>query len=200
MRKAFSSIFVAVVLWTITVTPPPLCAQSGEALEASGEIRSEAEAPNETEMLLEEDEFSEDIPVAAPEDETPREEKTEETSAKAGEEKSFLAVVNEKIFALLFFDVAFGSISIDVEKSDGTVSQQNVEVPLIIIVLALGSIFFTVFYGFINFRGFRHAIDIVRGKYDREEDAGEISHFRALTSALSATIGLGNIAGVAIAI
>ncbi|MBT4624013.1 MAG: alanine glycine permease, partial [Verrucomicrobia bacterium] len=54
--------------------------------------------------------------------------------------------------------------------------------------------------GFINFRGFKHAIDVVRGKYDNPDAEGEVSHFQALSSALSATVGLGNIAGVAIAV
>jgi AGCS family alanine or glycine:cation symporter len=54
--------------------------------------------------------------------------------------------------------------------------------------------------GFINLRGFRHAIDCVRGKYDNPLDPGEVSHFQALATALSATVGLGNIAGVAIAV
>ena len=64
----------------------------------------------------------------------------------------------------------------------------------------LGAIFFTLRMGFINIRGFKHALGITRGIYDNPEDEGEVSHFQALTSALSATVGLGNIAGVAIAI
>ena len=52
----------------------------------------------------------------------------------------------------------------------------------------------------INVRGFKHSIEIIKGKYDNPNDIGQISHFQALTSALSATIGLGNIAGVAIAV
>lgn len=77
---------------------------------------------------------------------------------------------------------------------------ETVQVPFVVAVLALGGAFFTFWYRFVNIRGFRHAIDVVRGKYDNPEDVGEITHFRALTSALSATVGLGNIAGVAIAI
>ena len=76
----------------------------------------------------------------------------------------------------------------------------GIGVPLIIIVLTVGGVFFTVRYGFVNIRLFRHGIDCVRGKFDDPDDPGEISHFRALTSALSATVGLGNIAGVAVAI
>ncbi len=73
-------------------------------------------------------------------------------------------------------------------------------IPLIIIVLVSGGVFFTLRYGFINVLLFRHAIDVVRGRYDDPNDAGEITHFQALTSALAATVGLGNIAGVAVAI
>jgi alanine or glycine:cation symporter, AGCS family len=54
--------------------------------------------------------------------------------------------------------------------------------------------------GFINFRGFWHAIGLVTGKYRKPGDKGEVSSFQALATALSATVGLGNIAGVAIAI
>ena len=53
---------------------------------------------------------------------------------------------------------------------------------------------------FINVRGFKHAIELVRGKFDDPKDQGEVSHFQALATALSATVGLGNIAGVAVAI
>ena len=72
--------------------------------------------------------------------------------------------------------------------------------PFLIVVLILGAIFFTFWYRWINVRGLKHSINVIQGKYDNPEDTGEISHFRALTSALSATVGLGNIAGVAIAI
>ncbi len=73
-------------------------------------------------------------------------------------------------------------------------------VPIIIIVLVSGGLFFTFRYNYINVWLFRHAINVVRGKYDNPDDEGEISHFKALTSALAATVGLGNIAGVAVAI
>ena len=63
-----------------------------------------------------------------------------------------------------------------------------------------GAIFFTFKFNWINVRAFAHAINVIRGKYDDPSNKGEISHFRALTSALSATVGLGNIAGVAVAI
>ena len=72
--------------------------------------------------------------------------------------------------------------------------------PLIVLVLIFGSLTFTIYFKFINIKGFRHSIDIIKGKYDNPRDTGQISHFQALTSALSATIGLGNIAGVAVAV
>jgi AGCS family alanine or glycine:cation symporter len=72
--------------------------------------------------------------------------------------------------------------------------------PLIVAWLIFGSVFFTLWFKFVNIRAFKHSIDLIRGKYNDPNDPGEVSHFRALTAALSATVGLGNIAGVAIAI
>ena len=72
--------------------------------------------------------------------------------------------------------------------------------PLIVLWLIAGGIFFTLRLKFINVRAFKHAIDVVRGKYDDPHDEGDVSHFQALAAALSGTVGIGNIAGVAIAI
>ena len=72
-------------------------------------------------------------------------------------------------------------------------------VPVVVLWLALGSIFFTLYMRGVNIWGFRHAVQIVRGKYDNPEEPGEVTHFQALSSALSATVGLGNIAGVTVA-
>lgn len=109
---------------------------------------------------------------------------------------------------------------------------ESLSVPWVLIVLILGALYFTIYFKFINIRGFRTSINIVRGKYDDLEDNhevkssnifpdskgddetidnpdtirvegehhGEVSHFQALTAALSATVGLGNIAGVAVAL
>jgi len=71
--------------------------------------------------------------------------------------------------------------------------------PVVVLWLALGSVFFTLYMRGVNIWGFRHAIEIVRGKYDNPNEPGEVTHFQALSSALSATVGLGNIAGVTIA-
>lgn len=72
--------------------------------------------------------------------------------------------------------------------------------PLIVVWLVIGALFFTIKMRFINFRGAKHAIQLVQGKYDDPNDQGEVSHFQALVTALSGTVGLGNIAGVAIAV
>jgi AGCS family alanine or glycine:cation symporter len=101
----------------------------------------------------------------------------------------------------------------------------TVSVYWVLFPLILGALYFTVYFNFINFRGFFTSVNIVRGKYDEldhhesligagdstpggdaietiaiEGHEGEVSHFQALTAALSATVGLGNIAGVAIAV
>ena len=74
------------------------------------------------------------------------------------------------------------------------------EVPFVLIWLIVGASIFTVYFKLINVRCFPLALDIVRGKYSKPEEKGEVSHFQALTAALSGTVGLGNIAGVAAAI
>ena len=75
-----------------------------------------------------------------------------------------------------------------------------IKMPIVVAWLLFGAIFFTLRMKFVNFRLFGHAISLVRGKYDDPDSEGEVSHFQALSTALSATVGLGNIAGVAIAI
>lgn len=71
--------------------------------------------------------------------------------------------------------------------------------PLVILLIG-GGIYLLVLSRFLPFRFLGHAIQVLRGKYDDPNDPGQISHFKALTTALSSTIGMGNIAGVAVAI
>ena len=104
---------------------------------------------------------------------------------------------------------------------------EDYKIPWVLIVLVGGAVFFTIYFRFINFTGFKKALDVVQGKYEdiekhgadtlygdqtsnennniietlRDDSVeGEVSHFQALTAALSATVGLGNIAGVAVAL
>ncbi len=76
----------------------------------------------------------------------------------------------------------------------------GVDVPLIVIWLIAAAVFFTFYFRFINLRALKHALDLVAGKYTDPKAAGEVTHFQALATALSGTVGLGNIAGVAIAV
>ncbi|MEE3327513.1 MAG: alanine/glycine:cation symporter family protein [Myxococcota bacterium] len=81
-----------------------------------------------------------------------------------------------------------------------SVSIGGSELPLIVVWLIAGAAFFTLYLGFINIRGFKHAIRIVQGKEDDPSEPGEVSHFQALTAAVSGTVGVGNIAHVAVAV
>src|SRR5690606_17443274 len=73
-------------------------------------------------------------------------------------------------------------------------------IPLIVIWLIFGAFFFTIRLGFINFKGVKHSLQLAKGDYDDPSAPGKITHFQTMTTAVSATVGLGNIAGVAIAI
>ncbi len=97
-----------------------------------------------------------------------------------------MGAMNAIIGAVFFFDLLF----FDPDHS----------LPLLVFWLVIGAVFFTFRMGFINIRAFWHAIQVTRGIYDDPAAEGEVSHFQALTTALSATVGLGNIAGVAIAV
>jgi AGCS family alanine or glycine:cation symporter len=74
------------------------------------------------------------------------------------------------------------------------------ELPLIVAWLIIAATFFTFYFGFINIRGFPHALRLVRGDYADPDHEGEVSHFQALATAVSGTVGIGNIGGVAIVI
>ncbi|MHA6801621.1 alanine/glycine:cation symporter family protein [Bounagaea algeriensis] len=82
----------------------------------------------------------------------------------------------------------------------GEVTVFGITFPWIVAWLILGATVFTIAFGFIQFRAFKFAIDLVRGKYTSKDEPGEIHHFQALTSALSGTVGMGNIAGVGVAV
>lgn len=97
---------------------------------------------------------------------------------------AFFGQMNEVFASVLFFDVMPG----------------EAKVPFIVAWLMVGAVYMTCRFGFINIRMMGHALQVIRGKYQSPSDKGEVSPFQALTTALSATVGLGNIAGVAIAI
>lgn len=97
-----------------------------------------------------------------------------------------IAAINEVLSRVLFFNLW--------PFDDGH------KLPLVLAWLIAAALFCTVALRFINVRGFLHALRIVSGRYSNKDGAGEVTHFQALTTALSATVGLGNIAGVAIAV
>ena len=91
--------------------------------------------------------------------------------------------------AKAFSEIIFFSISVG-----------EADIQLIVLWLVVGAIFFTFYLRFINLRGFTHALRIVRGDFTNPDDPGEVSHFQALATAISGTVGVGNIAHVAVAI
>lgn len=97
---------------------------------------------------------------------------------------SLMAPVTEALASVVFFSVSvFGA-----------------KLPLVVIWLVAAAVFFTVYFGFLNLRGMRHACRIVRGVYHDPNHHGEVTHFQALATAVSGTVGIGNIGGVAVAI
>jgi len=95
--------------------------------------------------------------------------------------------INAFFEKILFFDIFFGQI-------EGT------SFPFVVAWLIAGGVYLTLKMGFVNLRMFSHSLAIVRGKYKTREDKGVISPFQSLATALSATVGIGNIAAVSIAI
>ncbi|HHO65403.1 MAG TPA: alanine:cation symporter family protein [Epsilonproteobacteria bacterium] len=95
--------------------------------------------------------------------------------------------LNSILASVFFFDIFFGQV-------------EGSTMPFIVAWLIVGGVFLTFRFGFINVRMFSHSYKIITGKYRTADDVGEITPFQSLTTALSATVGLGNIAGVAIAI
>jgi len=71
--------------------------------------------------------------------------------------------------------------------------------PLLLLLMG-GGLFFLLYSRFLPFRYFKHAVQILRGKFDGEKSEGDINHYQALSTALAATVGMGNISGVAVAI
>jgi len=89
--------------------------------------------------------------------------------------------------SILFFDILFGTV-------------ENTTIPFLVAWLIIGGVYLTIKMKFINVRVFSHSLKIIQGKYRTKDDKGDITPFQSLTTALSATVGLGNIAGVAIAV
>jgi alanine or glycine:cation symporter, AGCS family len=109
----------------------------------------------------------------------------------------FSAIEETQEDVLTALDTVFSQLVAGIER---VILVDIAGMPLAVLWIVFGGIFFTLRLGFINIRGFKHALDVLMGRYDTPEEEGEVSHFQAMATALSATVGLGNIAGVAIAI
>ena len=105
-------------------------------------------------------------------------------AAEPGRIDAFFGSLNGYLASVIFYDVFPGEPSM----------------PFIVAWLIIGAAYLTLRFSFVNLRMMRHGFRVLRGKYHTADDKGEVSSFQALTTALSATVGLGNIAGVAIAI
>ncbi len=101
------------------------------------------------------------------------------TSVEAAIDSVFQPVT-EVFSNIVFFPITVGSISF----------------PAVVAWLIAAGVIFTFYFGFIQFRGLKTSLEVIRGRYSSKSDPGEVPHFHALTSALSGTVGLGNIAGV----
>jgi len=114
-----------------------------------------------------------------------------ETPATAPE-KTLSTRIDEAVapVAKLFDSLVFYGVKV----SDG------VTLPIVLVLLGFTAVFLTIYFKFINLRGFGIALRTARGKYTPHNAPGEITHFQALSAALSATVGLGNIGGVAVAV
>ncbi len=119
-----------------------------------------------------------------------KEELLEQEASSIGDKVNDLFVPVVDFFAQIFFWDPVKAVGLEI----------GADVPIIVVWLVIGAVFFTIRMNFINIRGFKHSLQLVQGKYDDPNDKGEVSHFQALTTALSATVGLGNIASVAVAI
>jgi len=152
--------------------------------------------------------FSQEILSAAPDKEVAKtKESTEDLTLSQHIDEAFQPVV-EWLNVVLFWD-PFAAVGLHdpviYDESGNPILGEDgqpleTKIPFIVMWLIFGAVIFTVMMKFVSIRGFKHAIQLVQGKYDDPNDPGEVSHFQALTTALSATVGLGNIAGVAIAI
>ncbi len=121
---------------------------------------------------------------------------------------AFFIPLVDAISVVLLWDpfAAIGVYDPIVYQSDGSpLLHPNGEVVtqdcwLVVVLLICAALWFTIYFGFINFRAFGHAIELMLGRFSKLEDRGEVTQFQALTAALSGTLGLGNISLVAVAI
>jgi len=122
-------------------------------------------------------------------------------AAEAGGVDAYFAKVNKEMGDVFFYPVPLFGLEMDTwDAATQSTVKAPATVPLAVLILVCGAIFFTIRLGFPQLRVLGHAVKVTAGKYDDPNAPGEVSSFQALTAALSATVGLGNIGGVAIAV
>lgn len=179
LRPLFLSLF-----FSLLIVGPLTAGENEDSLLPPEEASAESVSPGNGEETVDAGEASEES----------------ETGYLADQFDQTLAKINGVIFTFIFYDLSFGIWQQEsVDEETGEVTTTGPRLPFVIVFLAAGAFFFTFYHRAINLRGFKHAWMIVGGRYNHQEYEGDVTPFRALTSALSATVGLGNIAGVAVA-
>ncbi|MEM9701935.1 MAG: alanine/glycine:cation symporter family protein, partial [Planctomycetota bacterium] len=178
-------------------TPDDAAAAPAEAPTEGGPETSDSDAEETVPPTDDESTSNETVETAEKVAEKDADDGTEEGDEKAekpkvegwqGEVDNVAGKIAGGMAAVMFYDLS------------SPFMKKPIGLAAVVVLLVSAAIFFTVYTGFINLRAFKHAVEVTAGKYDTPSDEGEVSHFQALAAALSATVGLGNIAGVAIAV
>ncbi len=182
-KKIFSTLLLVSIISFFSLTPYSSVAQDVAVIEMANSVEEEANnsTPATNDGII----------------------KTIKANATATVE-----TLNKYIGAVLFATGKDVFCDSETECNSGFISAMQsslfgdiiVSTPFLIMWLIIGAVFFTLRLGFVNLRLFTHAFPVLRGKYSKPTDPGEVTHFQALSSAVSATVGLGNIAGVAVAV
>jgi AGCS family alanine or glycine:cation symporter len=199
------------VLLTLTVStqahpllPKPILVQedqddSGAESQTSTESETESE-PSESNTTDQSDSATDATPSSAGSETAEASQGAETAANDAAEPKLGLVPRLEARIDKWFGEYITGPCASVLFNSLGTEYLFGRKIPFVVLWLLVGATFLTIRMGFINVRAFWHAIRLTKGDYDDPNEQGEVTHFQALSSALSATVGLGNIAGVAIAV
>lgn len=194
MKKVFSILLISIFLFN--VGNQAFASETSEELSIDDKI-NEAIGPV-TDFIFSYIFYP--IPLQAPEFSKLEGELVNRVDLKSGYTKY---TIKDDSGEMQYFEVATArraDLKIGEQITEETAITTGLSIPFVVVWLIIGALIFTFYFGFVNVRKFKLAIDIVRGRYTDPNESGEVSHFQALTAALSGTVGLGNIAGVAIAI
>lgn len=194
MNRTWYSPLIATLLVAFLIPLAQPTAQANYLLQDETEAVTEAEVDETAAAATDSPEVAEPVAEEVAEGEAT----TTETGWMAQADQFFGDYVVTPVGSVIFYDFGTGP-STDAEGNTNP-GWLGTSIPFVVVWLLAGGVFLTLRMGFINFRAFGHAIRLTKGDYDDPSEPGEVSHFQALAAALSATVGLGNIAGVALAI